>query len=199
MPFLASIDHLVLTVADVKKTLAFYCGILGCREITYNDGRKAILFGNQKINLHVQKKEFEPHAERPTPGSADLCFLSTVPVEALMRHFHAHGVSVEVGPVKRTGAVCPLMSIYVRDPDGNLIEIANQRPFLLQKGAKTTNRLEQLANQEKHQEDQQRAGNRNADSPAENPEIDISGQTPEPEAGKPRHTGHQGHDADQNY
>lgn len=128
MPFLASLDHLVLTVSDVRKTLDFYCGVLGCKELTFGDNRKAILFGNQKINLHVQGREIKPHATTPTPGSADLCFLSTVPVQALVRHFGAHGISVELGPVERTGATSPLLSIYVRDPDGNLVEIANRKP-----------------------------------------------------------------------
>ncbi len=131
MPFLASLDHLVLTVADVRKTLDFYCGILGCEEITFAGDRKAFAFGSQKINLHEAGREIAPHALKPVCGSADLCFLSTVPVAALARHFGAHGVKVELGPVERTGAQGPLLSIYVRDPDGNLIEIANRRrgPF----------------------------------------------------------------------
>lgn len=129
MPFLASLDHLVLTVNDIDKTLAFYCGILGCREITFGDNRKAIAVGNQKINLHTKGAEIAPHAQHPLPGSADLCFLSTVPVQALARHFAAHGVAVELGPVPRSGAAGALLSIYVRDPDGNLIEIANRKPL----------------------------------------------------------------------
>ena len=113
MPFLASLDHLVLTVADVQKTIDFYCGVLGCKEVTFGDNRKAIRFGDQKINLHIKGNEVAPHALYPTPGSADLCFLSTVPVE--------------LGPIERTGATGNLLSIYVRDPDGNLIEIANRK------------------------------------------------------------------------
>ena len=127
MPFLASLDHLVLTVADVQKTIDFYCGVLGCEEVTFGDNRKAIRFGDQKINPHVKGKEIQPHARHPTPGSADLCFLSTVPVAALAGHFKAHGIAVELGPVERTGATGNLLSIYVRDPDGNLIEIANRK------------------------------------------------------------------------
>ena len=127
MPFLASIDHLVLTVSDINKTLGFYCGILGCQELSFGENRKAILIGNQEINLHIQGNEIKPHASTPTPGSADLCFLSTVPVHALVRHFGAHGIEVELGPVERTGATSELLSIYVRDPDGNLIEIANRK------------------------------------------------------------------------
>ena len=127
MPFLASLDHLVLTVADVQKTIDFYCGVLGCEEDTFVDNRKAICFGNQKINLHIKGNEVATHALYPTPGSADLCFLSTVPVAALAGHFKAHGIAVELGPVERTGATGNLLSIYVRDPDGNLIEIANRK------------------------------------------------------------------------
>lgn len=80
MPFLASLDHLVLTVSDLQRTLDFYCGVLGCEEVTFGDKRKAIRFGDQKINLHVKGNEIVPHALCPAPGSADLCFLSTVPV-----------------------------------------------------------------------------------------------------------------------
>ena len=127
MPFLASLDHLVLTVADVQKTIDFYCGVLGCKEVTFGDNRKAIRFGDQKINLHIRGNEVAPHALYPTPGSADLCFLSTVPVAALAGHFKAHGIAVELGPIERTGATGNLLSIYVRDPDGNLIEIANRK------------------------------------------------------------------------
>lgn len=126
MPILAAIDHLVLTVSDLQKTLDFYCGILGCEEVSFGNNRKAILLGEQKINLHVAGKEIQPNARCAVPGSADLCFLSTVPVQALIRHLAAHGVPLEEGPVKRTGARWPLLSIYVRDPDGNLIEIANR-------------------------------------------------------------------------
>jgi catechol 2,3-dioxygenase-like lactoylglutathione lyase family enzyme len=127
MPFLASLDHLVLTVSDLQRTLDFYCGVLGCEEVTFGDKRKAIRFGDQKINLHVKGNEIVPHALCPAPGSADLCFLSTVPVAALAGHFKAHGIAVELGPVERTGATGNLLSIYVRDPDGNLIEIANRK------------------------------------------------------------------------
>ena len=127
MPFLVSLDHLVLTVSDLQKTLDFYCGVLGCEEVTFGDKRKAIRFGDQKINLHVKGNEIVPHARWPAPCSADLCVLSTVPVAALAGHFKAHGIAVELGPVERTGATGNLLSIYVRDPDGNLIEIANRK------------------------------------------------------------------------
>ena len=128
MPILASVDHLVLTVENIERSVEFYCGVLGAEEITFGEGRKAVRIGQQKINLHLKGAEISPHAQRPTPGSADLCFLSTVLVEALMRHLGAHGVEVELGPVPRTGAVTKLMSVYVRNPDGNLVEIANRLP-----------------------------------------------------------------------
>lgn len=124
-PQLDSLDHLVLTVADLQKSLDFYCGILGCREVTFGGGRKAIRLGRQKINLHLKGLEVAPHARRPTEGSADLCFLSATSIEDWIEHLYAKGVPIEVGPVPRTGAEKALRSIYIRDPDGNLIEIAN--------------------------------------------------------------------------
>lgn len=124
-PQLDSLDHLVLTVADLQKSLDFYCGILGCREVTFGGGRKAIRLGRQKITLHLKGREVAPHARRPTEGSADLCFLSATSIEDWIEHLYAKGVPIEVGPVPRTGAEKALRSIYIRDPDGNLIEIAN--------------------------------------------------------------------------
>jgi catechol 2,3-dioxygenase-like lactoylglutathione lyase family enzyme len=121
----ASLDHLVLTVRDLRATIDFYTRALGMTEVTFGAGRKALVFGTQKINLHQAGKEFEPKADRPTPGSADLCFLTDTPVEDYAKHLAALGVPVIEGPVERTGAVGPLLSIYVRDPDANLIEIAN--------------------------------------------------------------------------
>jgi catechol 2,3-dioxygenase-like lactoylglutathione lyase family enzyme len=94
-------------------------------EVTFAGGRKALACGTQKINLHLAGHEFEPKAERPTPGSADLCFLTDTPIEQYAAHLAALGIAVIEGPVARTGAVGPLWSIYVRDPDLNLIEIAN--------------------------------------------------------------------------
>jgi len=125
VPKLASLDHLVLTVADLAATLGFYCGVLGCEEVTFAGGRKALGFGQQKINLHVRGAEFEPKAEHPTAGSGDLCFLSVTPLADWQAHLIAHGIVIEEGPVRRTGATGPILSIYCRDPDGNLIEIAN--------------------------------------------------------------------------
>jgi catechol 2,3-dioxygenase-like lactoylglutathione lyase family enzyme len=120
-----SLDHLVLTVRDLPAAIDFYTRALGMQEVTFGAGRKALAFGTQKINLHQAGKEFEPKAETPTPGSADLCFLTTTPVEQYAAHLQSLGIAVIEGPVARTGAVGPLRSIYVRDPDRNLIEIAN--------------------------------------------------------------------------
>jgi catechol 2,3-dioxygenase-like lactoylglutathione lyase family enzyme len=127
---LASLDHLVLTVADIPATVAFYAGVLGMTEDSFRSAggppRTALRFGVQKLNLHRAGAGFEPKATRPVPGSADLCFLSEEPLAAWLSHLAAMGVAVEAGPVARTGATGPLMSIYLRDPDGNLIEIANR-------------------------------------------------------------------------
>ncbi len=120
------LDHLVLTVRDLDASLAFYRGVLGMEEVTFGQGRKALRFGRQKINLHEAGHEFEPKAGRPTPGSADLCFISATPVEEVARLVRAAGVDVIEGPVMRTGAAGPIRSVYFRDPDGNLIEVANE-------------------------------------------------------------------------
>ncbi|MEM9144822.1 MAG: VOC family protein [Pseudomonadota bacterium] len=120
-----SLDHLVLTVADIGQTVAFYRDHLGMREVVFGEGRHALAYGTQKINLHQAGHEFEPKATRPTPGSADLCFLVSEPVAALAARLESAGVAVIDGPVARTGATGPLTSIYVRDPDGNLIELSN--------------------------------------------------------------------------
>jgi catechol 2,3-dioxygenase-like lactoylglutathione lyase family enzyme len=119
------LDHLVLTVRDLQAAIDFYSRALGMQEVTFAGGRKALGFGTQKINLHLAGHEFEPKAQHPTPGSADLCFLTDTPVEQNAAHLAALGIPVIDGPVARTGAVGPLRSIYVRDPDLNLIEIAN--------------------------------------------------------------------------
>lgn len=120
-----SLDHLVLTVRDLRPAIEFYTRALGMQEVSFGADRKALAFGSQKINLHLAGREFEPKADRPTPGSADLCFLTDTPVEQYAAQLAALGVAVIEGPVARTGATGPLLSIYVRDPDGNLIEIAN--------------------------------------------------------------------------
>ncbi len=127
-PRLESLDHFVLTVADIEATIAFYTRVLGMTAVSFGEGRHALSFGNQKINLHQKGSEFEPKALRPTPGSADLCFLSEDPLDAFIRHFESLNISIELGPVPRTGANGPICSIYIRDPDGNLIEVANSLP-----------------------------------------------------------------------
>ncbi len=124
---ITSLDHLVLTVRDLDATVRFYVEGLGMELREFEDGRKALHFGVQKINLHVWRREFEPKAERPTPGSADLCFLADSSLDDVVRHLEAQGHPVIEGPVARAGAQGPIVSIYVRDPDGNLIEIANRR------------------------------------------------------------------------
>jgi catechol 2,3-dioxygenase-like lactoylglutathione lyase family enzyme len=117
------LDHLVLTVASIDATCAFYEGALGMRCETFAGGRTALKFGRQKINLHEAGREFEPKAVRPTPGSGDLCFIVD-DVSAARTRLEAAGVEVIEGPVARTGANGPLVSIYCRDPDGNLIELS---------------------------------------------------------------------------
>ncbi|MEO9515154.1 MAG: VOC family protein [Paracoccaceae bacterium] len=123
-----ALDHLVLTVASIANTIHFYTHILGMRaeEFQAADGtsRHALKFGDQKINLHEIGSEFDPKARVPTAGSADLCFLTDTPIEQWQSHLNANNIAVTDGPIKRTGATCPILSMYVRDPDGNLIEIS---------------------------------------------------------------------------
>lgn len=119
------IDHLVLTVDDVERTIAFYVDVLGMREVTFDSGRKALTFGSSKINLHQRGRELEPNAANPTPGSADLCLIADDPLEVVLADLAASGVALEEGPVSRTGARGPITSVYIRDPDRNLIELSN--------------------------------------------------------------------------
>ncbi|MBC7951495.1 MAG: VOC family protein [Rhodospirillaceae bacterium] len=121
---IASLDHLVLTVADLEATVAFYSNGLGMERISFGAGRLALAYGNQKINLHQRGREFEPKAQVPMPGSADLCFVSGIPLTEVAERLAAAKIPIVEGPVKRTGALGPMMSVYVRDPDGNLIEIS---------------------------------------------------------------------------
>jgi catechol 2,3-dioxygenase-like lactoylglutathione lyase family enzyme len=123
---ITDLDHLVLTVRDLDATVRFYVDCLGMRLATFGEGRRALHFGSHKINLHLVGHEFEPKADKPTPGSADPCLLSETPVEELVTHLKGFGCRLIEGPVERTGATGPLRSIYLRDPDGNLIEIANR-------------------------------------------------------------------------
>src|SRR5687767_8541997 len=120
---ITSLDHLVLTVRDLDATLRFYVDGLGMRLVSFGEGRQALHFGTQKINLHVAGREFEPKAATPTPGSADLCFLVDEALEVLAQRLPALGYPIIEGPVERTGATGPLVSIYLRDPDGNLVEL----------------------------------------------------------------------------
>jgi catechol 2,3-dioxygenase-like lactoylglutathione lyase family enzyme len=119
------LDHLVLTVANISRTSDFYQRVLGMKPINKN-GRWSLHYGIQKINLHALGHEFEPKAERPTSGSADLCFLTELPLPQVIEHLQKSNVSIIEGPVRRTGAQGPLLSVYFRDPDLNLIEVANQ-------------------------------------------------------------------------
>ena len=119
------LDHLVLTVADIDASCTFYQRVLGIQVVTFGQGRKALAFGQQKINLHRLGAEFEPKALRPTPGSADLCLIVSTPLVEVMAHLQRCDVAIEEGPVPRTGATGPLLSVYIRDPDRNLIELAN--------------------------------------------------------------------------
>ena len=120
-----SIDHVVLTVRDLDRTCDFYQSVLGFEVTTFGGGRKGLRFGRQKLNLHQYGREFEPKALHPTPGSVDLCFITTTPLDEVRRELGEKGIAIEVGPVEKIGAVGKLLSVYVRDPDQNLIEISN--------------------------------------------------------------------------
>jgi catechol 2,3-dioxygenase-like lactoylglutathione lyase family enzyme len=121
----SSIDHLVLTVADLELTVAWYAQVGGMRHVVSDAGRHALAFGDQKINLHVQGHEIEPHAARPTPGSADLCFVVDERPDALQARLNGLGIPIELGPVVRAGAAGAITSCYLRDPDGNLVELGS--------------------------------------------------------------------------
>jgi catechol 2,3-dioxygenase-like lactoylglutathione lyase family enzyme len=118
------LDHLVLTVADINRTVAFYRDVLGMEPVAFGSGRTALAFGRSKINLHQVGREFEPKAAQPVAGSADICLIAREPLNVVCAELRAHGVAVEEGPVERTGATGPIRSVYVRDPDGNLVEIS---------------------------------------------------------------------------
>ena len=119
------LDHLVLTVADIEATLDFYSRVLGMEPLQFGEDRTALAFGRSKINLHQAGREFEPKALRPVPGSADLCLITTDPLPQVIAELTAHDVPIEEGPVQRTGATGPILSVYFRDPDQNLIEVSN--------------------------------------------------------------------------
>lgn len=119
------IDHLVLTVADIEQSVEFYSRVMGMQRIEFGEGRIALAFGTQKINLHQRGREFSPRAGQVQPGSADLCFVIEEPVERVLEELQVHGVDVIEGPVPRTGARGKIVSVYFRDPDQNLIEVCN--------------------------------------------------------------------------
>ena len=126
-----NIDHIVLTINDMEKTISFYRDVLGMtvkefQTVGGGEMRKSLSFGNQKINLHHVKSPFKPHAKNPLSGTTDICFLSSKPLEKWESIFLNNGIEIEDGPVKKTGATGPIMSLYIRDPDKNLIEISNK-------------------------------------------------------------------------
>ena len=121
---ITSLDHVVLTVKDIETTIRFYVHTLGMEDVRFGGGRRALGFGHQRINLHQAGNEIEPNALDASPGSADLCFLVEDPIEDVAAEIEAAGVPIELGPVDREGAVGPMRSVYLRDPDGNLVELA---------------------------------------------------------------------------
>ncbi len=123
---ISKLDHLVLTVTDIEATCDFYSHTLGMRVISFGEGRKALKFGKQKFNLHQSGNEFEPRADKPTVGAIDLCLISDTPIDEIISQLKRQQIRIEAGPIERTGATGTLLSVYIRDPDKNLIEIANQ-------------------------------------------------------------------------
>lgn len=119
------LDHLVLTVADIDTTVDFYTRILGMRAVTFGEGRRALRFGRSKINLHQAGQEFEPRAAKATPGSADICLISPDAPVVVAAELREAGVAIVEGPVTKEGALGEMISIYIRDPDDNLVEIAH--------------------------------------------------------------------------
>jgi catechol 2,3-dioxygenase-like lactoylglutathione lyase family enzyme len=120
------IDHIVLTTKDKQRCIAFYVDLLGMQFEIFGEERVAFKFGEQKINLHQYGKEFSPKAHLPTPGSLDLCFIASVPLQSVMARLAEKSWPIEEGPVMRAGAMCKIRSIYLRDPDRNLIEISER-------------------------------------------------------------------------
>ena len=124
-PRLERLDHLVLTVRDIARSLDFYERALGMRRESFGEGRVALHFGRQKINLHPHPTPIDLVADAPLPGAGDLCFIAETPIDEVEAHLRACGVAIVAGPVERTGAEGTILSIYCRDPDGNLIEVSN--------------------------------------------------------------------------
>jgi catechol 2,3-dioxygenase-like lactoylglutathione lyase family enzyme len=119
------VDHIVLTVASIERAVAFYTDVLGMHAEQFGDGRWALHFGTQKFNLHEAGHEFEPKALRPTPGSIDICLVASTPLDEVTGTLRARGVPIVEGPVDRTGARGPMRSVYLRDPDDNLVELCH--------------------------------------------------------------------------
>jgi len=119
------IDHIVLTVFDLERTIAFYSRVLGMEPVTFAGGRRGLAFGRQKLNLHQAGREFEPKALAPAPGAIDLCFIATTGLDEVIETLKKEGIAIIEGPVDKTGALGPMKSVYFRDPDGNLIEVSN--------------------------------------------------------------------------
>jgi catechol 2,3-dioxygenase-like lactoylglutathione lyase family enzyme len=123
----ARIDHLVLTVGDLERTISWYEAVAGMTHLRFGEGRHALAFGEQKINLHLAGHEIQPHAARPTAGSADVCFIVDEAPDALKARLARLGIPIELGPVPRDGATGELISYYLRDPDANLVELSSYR------------------------------------------------------------------------
>jgi catechol 2,3-dioxygenase-like lactoylglutathione lyase family enzyme len=124
--YITKLDHIVLTVKDVKATIKFYTDVLGMERLQFGDNRKGVHFSDCKINFHQHGDEISPHAAQPKPGSADFCLITEIPLQRVIEHLKSCGVEIVSGPVPRSGATGKIMSIYLRDPDGNLIEISNR-------------------------------------------------------------------------
>ena len=122
---LQRIDHVVFTVRDIDKACAFYSRALGMEVVTFGAGRKALQFGQCKINLHQHGQEFEPKAKNPAPGTQDICLVTDTSIPEVVKHLHSLGLEIIEGPAPRTGAIGAIESVYIRDPDGNLVEIAH--------------------------------------------------------------------------
>lgn len=125
---ISSLDHLVLTVRSIEETTSFYTEVLGMEKETFGGGRVALKFGGQKINLHEVGREFEPKAAMPTPGSADICLIASLPIQEAYARVESKGVEIIEGIVRRSGAIGPIQSFYFRDPDRNLIEVSSYAP-----------------------------------------------------------------------
>jgi len=119
------IDHIVLTVFDIDRTIDFYSRVLGMEPVTFAGGRRGLSFGRQKLNLHQAGREYEPKALRPAPGAIDLCFIAATPLDQVIEALEAEKVAIIQGPVAKTGALGSMQSVYFRDPDGNLVEVSN--------------------------------------------------------------------------